>query len=330
MKKVNWLLLICFTLCAFVMSCKNAEQPKMETVTLRQEWFPYVGYVGEVVAADLFAKDEGIALKVVAGAEDIDPIKMVLSGSETFGVVSADRIIMARAKGADVVAIGVINLKSSTCFLTKAESNITSPQDFLGKKVGILTGTNTEYVYKLLMKKMGVDRKKIKEMEIPFDLGTFVLGQYDVRPAFIYDEPISLDEKNIKYNIIDPTKYGISFIGTVYFTTGKTLKEKPEVVQKFINALIKGWDYSLKNDDKAMNSLASYDSKLRKERELNALRKGKEYYAGKNGKILFSDREDWERQINYLVELDVLKKDQSVKVDDVFTNKFVEAYYSKK
>lgn len=66
------------------------SEGSMSKVSLRQEWFPYAGYAGEVTAANETDSLYGIDLTVEAGADNIDPIKLVTSGSNDFGVVSAD------------------------------------------------------------------------------------------------------------------------------------------------------------------------------------------------------------------------------------------------
>ena len=112
--------------------------------------------------------------------------------------------------------------KRSGMMLTcRKDSGVATPADFKGKKVGVLTGTSTEYVYRMLLSKLGIPKSSFTEIEAPFDLATFLAGEYDVRPAFIYDEPVSLDLKQVQYSIIQPEKFGVVFLGTVYFTTKK-------------------------------------------------------------------------------------------------------------
>ncbi|MBK8370384.1 MAG: ABC transporter substrate-binding protein [Saprospiraceae bacterium] len=84
---------------------------------------------------------------------------MVISEESEFGVASADRVMQANETGADLVVIGVINYKSPTCFLSRAEKNILKPKDFENKTVGILTGTNTELIYKILKNSSSLNSK---------------------------------------------------------------------------------------------------------------------------------------------------------------------------
>ena len=176
----------------------------------------------------------GLNLNVIAGSDQLDPIKLVLSGESEFGVVSADRIIQANEKGADLVVIGVVNYKSPTCFLSKIDKGINTIKDFEGKKIGVLTGTNTELIYKILVKKNGIDQSRLKEVEIPFELVTFIAGEYDVRPGFIYDEPISLEQQGVTFNILRPEDYGIKFLGTVYFCKRSLIENQPLMVKGFV------------------------------------------------------------------------------------------------
>lgn len=296
------------------------------TLSLQQEWFPYAGYAGEVEAKRIAAQD-GVSIEILPGSEAVDPIKLVMAGAADFGVASADLLISAKAKGADLVCIGVINDISPTCFLVRPDSGIKRPSDFVGHKVGILTGTNTERIYELMMAHEKVDRSKIEEIPVPFDLQTFVLGQYDVRPAFAYDEPISLSDKGIAYEIIKPSDFGVHFLGTVYFTRSEVIKKHPEKVQQLIDYLVKGWRSALKDPATAIDTLAAQFEGVDKSRELKALKAGEEYFRGAGDVLLGSDA-NWQETISGLEELGDIKPG-SVKPQDVRNESFIKAAVAK-
>jgi len=292
-------------------SCNYFNKKKNDTETLKasliQEWFPYSGYAGEVMAVYETAKSNNIEINLKQGADNIDPLKLVISGESDFGVASADRILQANETGADLVVIGVINYKSPTCFLSKSEKNIQTPKDFENKTVGILTGTNTELIYKILKNGSSLNTKSIKEVEIPFDLGTFISGAYDVRPAFIYDETVSLDLQNISYNVLKPEDFGVDFIGTVYFTKRKTIEENPELVKRFVKSIKEGWELTLKEPAKAIKYLKEYDATIDENRELLSLQKGLSYFEGENKQVLYASKERWEHMAADLIKLGFIK-----------------------
>lgn len=329
-KNLFFLSLILLTaICVYtVWHFKKTDLPKSENkytkISLRQGWFPWAGYAGEMMA--MYETDTlwGIDLIVDAGADDIDPVKMVLSGNNNFGITSAEAILEANQKGADLVAIAVINYKSPTCFISLKESRINSPKDFEGKSVGILTGSETETVYRTLKTQLKLNSNKIKEIEAAYDLKSFINKSFDVYPGFIYSEPLALDQQGIKYNIIKPEDYGVQLMGAVYFTTKDMVKNKPDIVYKFVASLADGWKKALNNPKRAISYLKKYDRNIDEIRETMSLERGKEYFAGQNGKILFADDASWFKLKAALVNLK--KVDVGLDVKTSFDNSFINKY----
>jgi NitT/TauT family transport system substrate-binding protein len=306
---------------------KKPEPPELVTrVTLQQEWFPQANYAGALVAADEFATNNGLEIVIQPGGGDgVDPVLLVSSGQRDFGDAAADKVLIAIEKRkADLVIIGVVNIDSPTCFLAKTEKHISTPKDFENHTVGVLSGTATEYVYRTLCAKQHLDKTKIKEVEASFELPTFISGQYDVRPAFIYDEPVSLDLQGITYSTIEPKIYGVKFLGTVYFTTGKNVREHRDKVQRFIDSIADGWRLALKYPDRAIQLLKRFDKNVDEKRELLSLQKGHPYFEGKNGKVLLSDLSDWQEMVGELKAQGAIGDiDLSAAID----NRFIQDYH---
>ena len=297
-----------------------------KVVSLQQEWIPFSGFAGEVSGARRFAAANGITLKVQPGSEQVDPIKLVLAGTTPFGVVGGDLLVSAVAKGAPLVAIGVFNRHTPTVFLVDQSSSIQSPADFKDHTVGVLAGTNTERVYELMLKRTGVDRKTIKEIQIPFELTTFLAKQYDVRPAFIYDEPVSLEQQGFAYRIVDPAKFGVSFTGTVYFTTREALKSRRPEVVSLLKTLIQGWRFALADPAASITDLYDEYPSIDAKRELRSLQMGLPYFEGSDGKPLQSTAADWKKMIAGMEEINEIPAG-SVSVDQVWDPSALEEAY---
>lgn len=294
--------------------------------TLVQEWFANANFAGELVAMERTAPARGLALTVQEGSYEIDPIKLVLSGQAQFGVAGADKVLAANDKGAGLVIIGVINQDSPTCFLTLASSGITTPAEFKGRKVGVLTGTATEYVYRKMMVRAGVAPSTYTEVEAPFDLNTFVMGVYDVRPAFIYDEPISLEMQGIAFNLIDPVEYGVQMMGPVYFTTRKTMQNQPGMVEAFVHAVAEGWETVLADPDLGIEALMRYAPKADAVRERKSLARGLDLFHGHDDQVLMADDAHIDGTGGALLELGIIKAFDRNALD----LRFVRSYHEKK
>lgn len=322
-KSISFLLAI--SLLAF--GCLNSKKAN-DYVTLRQAWFPWAGYLGELVAVHETDTINGLNLKIEAGADDIDPVKLVIGGNNDFGVASAETVIDAINKGASLKIIGIINYKSPTCFIS-LDTTVKKFSDFDRKTVGILTATETETIYRLLLKRGIIDKNKIKEVEIPFDLNSFILTKsYDIRPAYIYDEPITLDSKNISYSIIKPESYNVSIISGVYFTTDKMISTKPKIVQEFVNSIALGWEMAILNPNKAVDYLSEYDSNIDKVRELKSFIKGIDYFKGEDGKSLWASEKTILETLKILMEMG--KIENAKDINKYFNTSFINNYHKLK
>ena len=308
----------------------GSQTAQPTVIKLRQEWFPNANYAGALFAAREFATNNGISISIQRGSDTIDAVKMVMAGTDQIGDAGADKVLDAIDKGANLVIIGVLNLHSPTCFMAPKRLHVLSPKDFEGKKVGVLPGTATEYVYRALMKKAGVNMQLVNEKkDAPFDPATFFAGDYDIRPAFIYDEPVTADLKNLEftnrfeYDIVEPKLFGVQFMGTVYFTTKRYATQNREAVQGFIDAAADGWRAALKYPDRAIQYLKDFEPTTDVRRETMSLEKARPYFEGKDGKVLAADLADWQEMTKILTELGVVHDiDISKCVDSTFVNNY--------
>jgi ABC-type nitrate/sulfonate/bicarbonate transport system substrate-binding protein len=305
----------------------SCYKSKKQTASLRFDWFTSMTFSGEVWGYEEFAKKNNLDLKLEPGSESTDPVKLVIGGANDFGCISVEKFLAANEKGADIVAVGVINQLSPTVFVSKKEKNILTPKDWIGKRVGVLPGGATEYVYRSLLRKVGITTSQFTEVTVPFDLVTFIADKYDVRPAFVYDEPVSLELQNVAYTLIEPKDYGINYVGRVYFAKRELIKKNPELVQKFINTMADGWNASMARPEDAIANLKKFEPKTDSVRDLASLKKAKPYYVDSNGKVLTFNYTYWDSTVQELNQLGILK---TTNYRDFIDESFIKKYYSEK
>lgn len=302
---------------------KTTDNKKL-AATLKLNWIYTGSFAGEVLGMKEYSAKNGIDLKIQPGGQGLDPIKLV--GENEFGTAAADEILSANDKGADLVIIGVINYNTPACFISKAEANITKPQDLIGKKVGLLPFGSTGLVYKSLLKKNKIDESKITEITVSPDLKVFLTtNNHDVQPAFIYDETVSLDMQSVKYNVLFPKDWGVNFKGPCYFTKRSTVENNPELVQAFINTMADGWNATIANPENAIRALKEVAPDINFARELKVLQKGIDFYKGYNNKPLTSDFDSWSEMVNELKEVGVIKGE--IELSRLLNFSFINNYY---
>lgn len=298
----------CLLLCLSIPSilalggCRTESQ----SAILQREWTANAEFAGDIWATELSRK-HGVRLEVREGSELIDPVKMVRSGAAQFGVASSDRVLRENEGGADLVILAASTYRSPVVFLSHPAQKIKSPLDFRGRTVGIQAGTNTELVFKSLLRSQGLQAKEMKIVESGWGTANFETGAIDVLAAFDYDEPVQLRLKSIPFAVMKPEAFGVRFVGTVYFTRRSLILENPRLVQGFMDSLVDGWRAALAQPPEAIDRLATHFKDIDKRKELQSLESGREYFAGENGRLLYSSKERWSAMAESLVSLQVLK-----------------------
>ena len=195
------------------------------------------------------------------GTAELNPIKMLTQGVDDFAVLGGPELLLsARAKGAPLVAIALIHKDSDfVVFITPKDSGLTKVSQLRGKKVGFFYGHISTDILHMLLKKENVE---VEELDVGFNYGPLISGELDAQWAFRTTAGISLPAKGFAVNFISPADYGIITQGHVLVTTEKMIRDRPEIVQNFLNAVLDALSYSLDNVQEAVNSSVARDSKF--------------------------------------------------------------------
>lgn len=317
------LLVLAIAILLPISSCKREP----EEISVRLKWFYLMGFAGDMVALKngIFEKN-GLDVEIHEGGMNLDPIKLVASGSDQMGIAGPEQIMLAREQGIPLVAIATIYQTSPVGFIAKKGSGIKTPQDFVGRKVGVKLGTEIMMIYEAMLKKAGVDRSQIEEIPVQYSATPFLEDQVDVLPVYLTNDPLLLDQMGVEYVIIDPKDYGVDLYGMCYFTTEKMIQENPKVVERYLKSVLEGYRWTLENKDEATQVVLSFNEKLdsaMQRRMIDVLEPI--LTEGTEGRVGWMDEAKWEATQQIYLDVGVLKTEQNL--DLVFTNRFVEKIY---
>ncbi len=294
-------------------------------VSIRLKWVPLFQSAG-FHAADKkgFYKDEGLDVMVNPGGPGVKAVNTVASGSDVFGVIGPDQIMIAKEKGLHLVGLLAVYQKSPTGFMVHRDSGITHPRDFLGKKVAINFGSNTESEYRAMMAKLGLDMKKVTEVPLRFDRTQFLQRQVDALSMYVTDEVFIARKNGADPVVITPDKYGIHWYSDTLFTKKDTIDANPDMVRRFVRASKRGWMWALDNVPEAIEIVLQVNNKLDRD-HLN-------YEAGTTKELILTDvvrkegfgwmeKVRWEQVMKDMIEQKLLKGPMNI--DDVMTTRFL-------
>jgi len=156
--------------------------------------------------------------------------------------------------------------------------------------------------------------------QIP-DVSQLLTNQVDVKMVYEMNDPVLLKIQGKETNIIRFRDYGVNFYGDILFTTEDMIKNHPDIVNKFVKASFKGWDYAIKNPIDAIDETMRVNPNLNKEAQLGYLQTSIPIIS-KDNKLGFSNIEVWENMQKELINQKVMT--ETIDINKAFTNGFLE------
>lgn len=286
-------------------------------------------YAGEMVAAraGLFER-EGLHLELKPGSIEADSINLVASGIDTFGIARGDNFLIARSKGAPIVAFAAGYLESPVVFYALEKSGIHTPQDFIGKRVARQAGQDTATIYDAVLANLKISRSQVREISTATDMAAFLNGDVDIWPGHVGKESYVLQQMGIPFNVIYPSNYGIHVPGTVYFTSEKIVRDHPSLVQKFLRAVIAGWHLTYADNSISAPLISAYDEKaLTSERVHFELKAQREFVFPLGRRFTEFDDRQWKLLRNILINERLI--DDSIDMSKAVRYDFLREAYRK-
>ncbi len=246
MKKINTILAA-----AGLLLLSVAAQAEQIELNYRLKWLFNTSVAGDIYAdaGGFFAK-AGLNVNVKEGSPEKNAISELELGRADFGCASADQVIRALEKGAKVVVLAQIFQISPMQWIYRAKQpDIKTLADLKGRSVGITLGGNDETVMNTLLAQAGIDKKDVNLAGVRFDFSPFLTGLVDIWPVYRNTQGVLLKEKMAQageeVRFFDPSQFGVHFVANSVITSEKMLKEKPQLVDKFLASLLQGWEAAM-------------------------------------------------------------------------------------
>ncbi len=257
MKKKFALVLVCALLCSFGLSAcdnggedtKNETREELTKVTLN-EVAHSIFYAPQYVAIEegYFVK-EGIKLELVTGFGADKVMAAVLSGDADIGFMGSESSIYAYQQGANdkVVNFAQLTQRAGNFLVSREKMSEFQWEDLKGKDIlGGRKGGMPEMVFEYILKQHGMDPDKDMNIDRSIDFGStaaaFSGGQGEFSVEF---EPsaTALEKEGTGYVVASCGVESGYVPYTAYSAKESYMKENPQIIQGFTNALQKGMDY---------------------------------------------------------------------------------------
>ncbi|MFS7877459.1 MULTISPECIES: ABC transporter substrate-binding protein [Streptomyces violaceusniger group] len=231
-------------------------------------WTGDNGVLGEVVAdAKGWYKEAGVNLTFQPGGPNVNGVTLVSGGAAAFGQnASSPAVMMARSQGQPVRAFAVGVQQHPLAYISLPGNPVRKPKDLIGKTVGIQAGGDV--VLDAVLAANNIDKSKVKVQVVGSDFTPLKRGKVDAMAGWITNlEAFSiLDE----YETLRVWDSGVHLYGNVYFATDATIEKRPKMLQGFVEATARGYEYAHAHLDEAVEMLVKKYPGLKKESQFKA------------------------------------------------------------
>src|SRR4029079_2063157 len=183
----------------------------------------------------------GLDVTIVPGGPNTNNRILLTAGKLDF-FMSANTLqsFDAVTNNVPVVAVASIFQKDPQVFLTHPEAKITKLEELKPLMLFVSKDGITSY-YQWLKSEYGFSEKNVRPYT--FNAQPFIASPQSAMQGYVTSEPFAVEKAaGFKPGVILLADYGFNTYATLIETRQDIIEKKPDLVQRFVDACIHGWD----------------------------------------------------------------------------------------
>jgi NitT/TauT family transport system substrate-binding protein len=247
---------ISFALCAGLALFRAAAA---ETVNFGTDWKAEAEHGGfyQAIATGIYQR-HGLEVNLRPGGPQVNHAQLLAAGVLDFNIASNSFVPLNFAReNIPMVAVAAIFQKDPSVLIAHPGQGIDSLAQLKGKP--IMIGSDTRVTaWQFLKQKFGYTDDQIRPYT--FSVAPFLADPKAIQQGYVTSEPFIIEKEGIKPVVMLLADAGYSSYGALIETSWKLARDKPDLVQRFIDASIEGWYSYLNGNPAPGNALIKRDN----------------------------------------------------------------------
>ena len=231
-----------------------ASAQTLDKVSFGTNWVAEAEHGGFFQAvADGTYKAYGLDVTIVPGGPNVNNRALLLAGKLDF-FMSANTLqsLDAVANHVPVVAIAAMFQKDPQVLLAHPESKVTKLEDLKPLTLFVSKEGVASY-FQWLKSEYGFSEEKIKPYT--FNAQPFLADKKSAMQGYVTSEPYLVEQQaGFRPTVLLLADYGFNTYSTLIETRRDLIENKPDLVQRFVDASVTGWYNYLYGDNKSANA----------------------------------------------------------------------------
>lgn len=304
----------------------TAEPIELIEVSIALDWFPWSNHSGLFIAQERgYFEEQGLKVNIYVPGDPSTVLQTVAAGRDDFGISYQPELLIAREQGIEAVSIMALVQHPLNSVMALRESGIAEPKDLKGKKVGSPGLPSDEALIDTMLRSQGLTIDDVEMVNVGFDLVAALISKNvdAIVGAYWVHESISANNLGFELNIMRMEEHGVpDFYELVIVASEDKIANNPEVVQKFVRAVTRGYQDAIADPLDAVALLKS----VKPETDLDIENPGvillAPLWATDNGVFGWQEQDRWQEFAEWLVDTGRLTS--AADATTAYDNSFVE------
>jgi NitT/TauT family transport system substrate-binding protein len=229
-----------------------------DAISFGLDWVAEAEYGGyyQAVATGLYAR-HGLKVSIRQGGPQVNQMQLMMAGRLEFNL-GGGRAIEFVQQNLPFVAVAAMFQKDPSVLIAHPGQGNDTFAALKGKPILIGADTRASW-WRFLAGKYGYSDSQIRPYT--FNLQPFLADKALVQQGYLGSEPFAIRQAaGFEPVVLLLADAGYAGYGSIITTSTKLVAEKPDVVQRFIDASIEGWYSFLYGDPTPANKLIKQDN----------------------------------------------------------------------
>ncbi len=317
------------TLALFVVILGSPAQSQDE-ITVRLNWLPESQ--GELAAYYLadhlgYYEENNLDVTIEKGTGSGDAVRLASVKRADIAIADLPTILVGIGDdNLDLTILAALYQRTPFTTWARRDHGIEEPQDLAGKTVGAPEGDAQRIMWGVFEDATGLEPDSVRWVGVSpgSEISTQGSGQVDastfyLNSRYLYEQ--SHDEGEL---IAFPWhEYGVDMYGNAMFTHSDMIEENPEVVARFMDAALRGYQWLFNNPEEGLQILREYVPEAEPDKLIHFLEEERPLFVSdvtREHGLGWIDRERMQTTVDLVEEhFDI---ERSINVDEVYTNEF--------
>jgi NitT/TauT family transport system substrate-binding protein len=244
---------------ALLAVCALTGMARAESVSFGTDWKAEAEHGGyyQAIATGIYKK-YGLDVTLRQGGPQVNHAQLLAAGALDFNIASNSFPPLNFAQqNIPMVAVAAFFQKDPSVLIAHPGEGNDSLAALKGKPI-MISGDTRAGSWLFLKQKFGYTDDQIRPYN--FSVAPFLADKKAVQQGYLSSEPYTIEQAGVKPVVLLIADAGYASYGSVLQTSAKLIVEKPDLVQRFVNASIEGWYSYLYGDPTPGNTLIKKDN----------------------------------------------------------------------